>query len=70
MTPLDIRQFRHRVRNHINTISGYCQILSDGTLGPLSEKQITAIEIIHRNCLQVSDLMEEVQSPSGKENDS
>ena len=64
-----MRGFSHDVKNPIGAADGYMQLLEDGVLGPVSEKQRTSIERARRSLQAalhlISDLLEIAQIEKG-----
>jgi len=52
-----IRGFTHDVKNPIGAADGYLQLLAEGLLGPLGEKQRTGIERAHRSLTSALELI-------------
>jgi signal transduction histidine kinase len=52
-----IRGFTHDVKNPIGAADGYLQMLAEGLLGPLGEKQRTGIERAHRSLASALELI-------------
>lgn len=55
-----IRGFTHDVKNPIGAADGYLQLLSEGLLGPLGERQRTGIERAHRSLTSALDLISDL----------
>jgi PAS domain S-box-containing protein len=65
-----MRGFSHDVKNPLGAADGYAQLLEDGILGELSEKQVESVERIRRS-IQVSlhlihELLELARAESGQ----
>lgn len=52
-----IRGFTHDVKNPIGAADGYLQLLSEGLLGPLGERQRTGVERAHRSLVSALELI-------------
>jgi signal transduction histidine kinase len=52
-----IRGFTHDVKNPIGAADGYLQLLAEGLLGPLGEKQRTGVERAHRSLASALELI-------------
>ena len=52
-----IRGFTHDVKNPIGAADGYLQLLGEGLLGPLGDKQRTGIERAHRSLASALELI-------------
>ena len=57
----------HELRTPITSISGYAELLSDGSLGDLNEGQVDAIERIERNTTRLGLLVEDLLTLSKAE---
>ena len=57
----------HELRTPITSISGYAELLSDGSLGELNEGQVDAIERIERNTTRLGLLVEDLLTLSKAE---
>src|SRR5262249_10162473 len=64
------RGFTHDVKNPIGAADGYAQLLQDGILGPLSDKQLDSIERIRRSMRTslnlIQDLLELAKTEAGQ----
>lgn len=64
-----IRGFTHDVKNPIGAADGYLQLLGEGLLGPLGERQKTGVERAHRSLTSalelISDLLELSKAEAG-----
>lgn len=64
-----MRGFSHDVKNPIGAADGYLQLLSDGVLGPIVEKQQTSIErarrSLHAALSLIGDLLELAKTEAG-----
>ncbi len=50
----------HELKTPLVTIQGYNEMLGSGRLGPLSEKQTKALEVMKRNQLRLSELISQL----------
>lgn len=57
----DWRELRHSIGTHLNSISGYCQLLLTGSYDPLSDKQTDVVEKVLKNCRDISRLLDEMR---------
>ena len=57
----------HELRTPITSISGYAELLSDGSLGDLNDGQVDAIERIERNTMRLGLLVEDLLTLSKAE---
>jgi PAS domain S-box-containing protein len=57
----------HELRTPITSIAGYAELLSDGSLGDLSESQVDAIDRIERNTTRLGQLVEDLLTLSKAE---
>jgi PAS domain S-box-containing protein len=57
----------HELRTPITSIAGYAELLSDGSLGSLSESQVDAVERINRNTERLGLLVEDLLTLSRTE---
>lgn len=62
-----IRGFTHDVKNPIGAADGYLQLLGEGLLGPLGDRQRTGIERAHRSLASALDLIGDLLDLSSTE---
>jgi PAS domain S-box-containing protein len=50
----------HEVRTPLTSITGYLELLSDGSAGPLTEQQASMLEVIGRNTARLQGLVDDL----------
>lgn len=55
-----LQNISHELRTPIALVMGYAEMLRDGTLGPVAEPQVEAIDIIARRSAMLRDLVENI----------
>jgi PAS domain S-box-containing protein len=65
-----MRGFSHNVKNPLGVADGYAQMLEEGGLGELSERQLDSVEHIHKSIQSamgvIRDLLEVTQAEAGQ----
>ncbi len=56
-TPEALSKLFHRLRTPLNSILGFTELLKKETYGPLTPEQKEFLEIIHRNALELLEML-------------
>ncbi len=54
------RELRHAFGTHLNSISGYCQLLLTGSYGEMTAEQAAVVEKILRSCRELTRVIDRV----------
>jgi signal transduction histidine kinase len=67
LSPLDARTARllsalsHQLRNPLTSVLGYLELLSDGSLGPLTEEQQRVLQVVAAGMTRLAEFADELE---------
>ena len=67
LSPLDARTaellaaLSHELRNPLTTVLGYLELLTDGSLGPLSEEQQRVLRVVTSGMTRLAEFVDDLE---------
>lgn len=67
LSPLDerteglLRALAHQLRNPLTSVSGYVELMIDGSLGPLTDEQVRVLRTVTDGMARLSEFIDELE---------